>query len=533
MTIEAARGPSECEGSVRAAAAPGPATLLAILPEIERSFDVWSFEHRGLRYWPLLRSTLRTALMQPASARIVSDVPSEAGPAAAESRPKMTAEEISTLWKARFATLPPRVDALFLSRSEDNHDVVDGLAHDRMIDPIYRLAEKKARRTLKLRVTRGATAPNEHLAVAAQAVGPDEHADLDLKMPALPEVDRVLEWVTARGISPAPNSTSFRSLIKRTLHREIVFGALLDACRPKMVFLGVFDDPMQMAAVLACRRRGILVIDIQHGKQGRDHNLCTPWEKAPARGSELLPDRFWVWGEPTARQVSAGLGMLAKRHRPVVGGNVWLAEWKQGMHGGDGAARALAERSADAARRLVVCLQPIADPVPPALREAMEKSPADWVWWVRLHRKQRAQRQQISRLIAATGARFELDEPTALPLYPLIMASDCHLTGWSTVAFEAEAYGVPTVLFHPTAASIFESEIEEGRFLFAQDGDGVLSAVVAAADGGKGHGLAPYIVADLGAAGRLLGRLQRTALPRRLAKGLSLPFRRRRTIETG
>jgi hypothetical protein len=222
---------------------------------------------------------------------------------------------------------------------------------------------------------------------------------------------------------------------------------------------------------------------------------------------------------------------LTKKHRPVVGGNVWLAEWKQGLHGGDDAARALAERSSDASRRLIVCLQPIADPVPPALREAMEKSPGDWVWWIRLHRKQLAQREEIRRLIAATGARFEIDEPTALPLYPLIMASDCHLTGWSTVAFEAEAYGVPTVLFHPMAASIFESEIAEGRFLLARNGDGVLAAVAAARAGRKY--LAPYIVTDLDAAGTLIKQLERAALLRRFKiPGLALPFSRRRAIAT-
>jgi hypothetical protein len=83
------------------------------------------------------------------------------------------------------------------------------------------------------------------------------------------------------------------------------------------------------------------------------------------------------------------------------------------------------------------------------------------------------------------------------------MASDCHLTGWSTVAFEAEAYGVPTVLFHPMAESIFETEIAEGRFYFARDGNGVLAAIAAAKDSGK-HNLPPYISADIAIAGRLL-----------------------------
>ena len=90
-----------------------------------------------------------------------------------------------------------------------------------------------------------------------------------------------------------------------------------------------------------------------------------------------------------------------------------------------------------------------------------------------------------------------------MPLYPLIMASDCHLTGWSTVAFEAEAYGVPTVLFHPLAESIFESEIAEGRFYFARDGQGVLAAIAAAKISGK-HDLPPYISADAAVARKLL-----------------------------
>jgi hypothetical protein len=477
---------------------------LGLLSKIERTFDVWSWDFQGLRYWPLVRSALRTALMRPITAGITSEgsSPSPSGRPAGPVK-TMTADEIRSSWAARFAALPRSVDVLFLSRVEDNHDVVAGQAHDRMIDPIYRLAVKRGYIAAKLRVHRSASAPSAQLAVAAPAFGPDEGMDLDLKMPSLPELDRMLDWIASTGAALDLKSSVLRSLIKRILHREIVFGALLDHCRPRAVFLGVFDDPMQMAAVLACRRRGVLVIDVQHGKQGSDHLLCTTWENIPPSGSELLPDRFWVWGEATARRVSAALGPAAETHRPMIGGNVWLAEWQRGVHGGVDAARSFAARSADASRRLLVCLQPIADPVPPPLRDAMAASPADWVWWVRLHRKQATQRDEIAALVAATGARFELGEPTALPLYPLIMASDCHLTGWSTVAFEAEAYGVPTVLFHPQAESIFESEIAEGRFYFARDGESVLAAIAAAKDSAR-HDLPPYISTDAAVAGRLL-----------------------------
>jgi hypothetical protein len=494
--------------------------LLGILPEIERTSDVWSWTFAGLHYWPLLRCALVGSLLQPISSKVVATAAPVSGAAVAPAATpaRKSAERIGAMWAERFATLSAPVDALFLARFEDSHDMVEGLAHDRMIDPILRLARTSGYSTLKLRIARGVAASDKPLSVPAPVIRPDDDADLDLAVPALSEVDRLLEWVVDRRAGTTLTSSAVRSLIKRTIHREIVFGALLDSVKPRALFLGVFDDPMQMAAVLACRRRGILVVDIQHGKQGRDHVLCTRWENMPADGSELLPDRFWVWGEATERQVAAALGSGVSRHRPVVGGNVWLSEWKRGLHGGSDAVQALAARHARSARRLLVCLQPIADPVPPALRDALAASPKDWIWWVRLHRKQASQGDGIKEMLAATGARFEIDEPSAVPLYPLILASDCHLTGWSTVAFEAEAYGVPTVLFHPMAESIFASEIAEGRFRYARDGAGLLVAVEEAGASGRPD-VPSYIVADLDVAAQRLAELLDAARPRTRSVG--------------
>lgn len=498
---------------------------LSLLSELETRFEVWSWQFEGLHYWPIARAALRTHLVRGLSAVPGLQSAPAARPASSVANSPaavMSADELRRFWASKFDWAQERVDLLFLSRQEDNHDLVGDLAHDRMVDPLYRLAEGAGYRVAKVRIDRGVAPPFDRLAVAAQAFNPNSSPDLDLKVPALAGVDEVLGELARRGLTFEGGSAIIRSTIKRTLHREIAFGALLDRCKPRAVVLGVFDDPVQMSAILACGRRNIRSIDVQHGKQGLDHLLCIKWQNIPMTGSDLLPDRFWTWGEPTARRVNAALAPATKVHRAIVGGNAWLAEWRSGAHGRLDTARHFASRFADAARRLLVCLQPISDPVPPTLREAMARAPNDWVWWVRLHRKQRHLRDDIVRILETTGARFEIDEPTALPLYPLLMQSDFQLTGWSTVAFEAEAFDVPTVLFHPFGETVFAEEIGEGRFVFAANGDSLIQAIKNARSRPARGRLAKYVHSDIAASRRALGRL----VPSRAYASLAALWRR-------
>jgi hypothetical protein len=348
-----------------------------------------------------------------------------------------------------------------------------------MIDPLVDIAAELGYPALKVVVgkghgpagTSGAEAPDRLPRLRPDAVG-----NMDLAVASLPGLDDVLEFLGRRGLDLKlkANDASLRSQLVRLIQRAAVFDELMDACRPDAVFLAVFDDPMQMAAVHAFRRRGITVVDLQHGKQGADHIVNLPWVGLPPDGSNLLPSHFWVWTASNAEWIRQAMGSATSAHQAVVGGNPWLA---YGVLNGPLIA---AEHAAffDAwlgfRKRILVTLQPLRWPLNDALLDAMRRAPCDWVWWIRLHRKQIDRMAELSETLASTGARFEIAESTRLPLYALLAHADWHATAYSTVAFEAEAFRCPTVLFHGMSSSVLPDEIAEGRFALALEADRLL-----------------------------------------------------------
>ncbi len=67
------------------------------------------------------------------------------------------------------------------------------------------------------------------------------------------------------------------------------------------------------------------------------------------------------------------------------------------------------------------------------------------------------------------GSRVNIREATELPLYALFRLCDAHLTGYSTCAMEALAFGRSTVLFHPTGAELYQKQITDGVFEYADE----------------------------------------------------------------
>lgn len=450
----------------------------SLITQIEEHTDCWGWEADGIQYWPLVRTELRRHLMKPLSAPPPPNVDAEdSSETASERAPgKQSEAEVLAHWHAVFETVA-QADILFLSRFEDNNQRIDDKRHDRMIDPIMRFTSAQGLTTGKAIVARKPTAAPTDLAIEGPVFFVDDKNDLDAPTAMLPPLSALIDILREFDPSLQEKTFGLRSLVKRTRQRALVFGCLLDQIKPKIVFLATFDDPIQMAMTLACHRRGIKVVDVQHGKQGVEHLLGIEWANMPASPAPLLPDFFWVWNSATEKRVAWSLGAGCQFHRPIAGGNLWLNEWTAGGLTGGQRTRAFSDSFGAGARKLLLCLQPIADPFPPALLEAMKASPKEWVWWVRLHPKQLSKQDDFAALLSEQDIRFEIAQASALPLYLLLAEAECHLTAWSTVAFEADALGVPTVLFHPKALDILSDEIAEGRFSYAGSATQIIDQV--------------------------------------------------------
>ncbi len=271
-----------------------------------------------------------------------------------------------------------------------------------------------------------------------------------------------------------------RALIQRlekVLGYEKVFKSILCKYRPKIIFIACYYHDVAFALILACNDLGIKTIEFQHGQQGDYHYMYTHWSKLPKTGYDLLPEYFWMWGEKSAERIRKWADGTS-RHRVLVGGNPWLSycvnesavhdDWKIDME-------QLEELSGKYSRKVLVSLQPIPDYFPGYLVEAIKKS-KDIFWLIRLHPKMLDKKEAIGNLLGNSAA-YDIEKSTSIPLYTLFKSVDVNITFWSTVAYEALAFGVLSVIVHPNGREAMKEYIEKGIFLYAGNPTDIIDAV--------------------------------------------------------
>jgi hypothetical protein len=157
----------------------------------------------------------------------------------------------------------------------------------------------------------------------------------------------------------------------------------------------------------------------------------------------------------------------------LVGGNVWV-EYLLGKRG----AAADSGRGAASKKTVLVSLQPLAEPLRPALLDAIGASAQRIDWVVRTHPAMTAARNaELVQRLAAFGAAVRVQTDADEPL-PLVLAgADVHLTEYSSVVIEATACGVPSVVLDARALALYPAEQRSGQMVLAQGAEQILRCV--------------------------------------------------------
>ncbi len=486
----------------RAVAAPLSSDLMAALAHIESSFPVSTWQAAGISLWPLLRIRWMFAEW----ARHYTQGNSATGGGGAKDRLRRL---IGGPAQARLAQ---RADARGRDNGPDRRDIVflsDGVSFarlgehwvERFCDPLLAQATRLGMSTAlwtpghQPRLPRLTPSRFIQPAIDRANIAGALRARVRPGPTVLPRQAEVVGWLTTQGFDAAPLSVAkIQSDAWRLQAVARLYERLLRRARPRLAFIVGFYGIEGMAFVLACRRCGVLVVDLQHGVQGELHPAYAAWSAPPPGGMHaLLPDRFWVWsaweGNAIARW-SAGSG-----HAAVIGGNPWMDVWKAGSTwpgaaAALAAAQALRQRSGGRPVVLVTLQYGLADaeqllPLAALLREAGQRLE----FWVRLHPAMLERRESIRGLLNDAG-RCELDTPTDLPLQALLPHADVHLTHSSTTVVEAAQFGLRSTVTTAYGAELFAPLFETGMAglecggpaALASTLDGLAAAVARRAD---------------------------------------------------
>lgn len=282
-----------------------------------------------------------------------------------------------------------------------------------------------------------------------------------------------LETLRSHGVDfPFLREEPFVAGVVRLLALRDRFDRALEAIDPCLAFTSN-TGPYELALNLACRRRDIPTIELQHGVFGPLHGHYSGWTSVPPEGYELLPFSYWCWDTAAAGPINQWAGACAPRHQAVVGGNPWLDYCEALDPGPD-----------DGRKKVLVTLAPPERVYPDGrllpefVLDAFSKADKSWVWWVRPHPLMTPELPELEAEFRRRGldADFETARESPLPL--LLRRADLHATHSSSAVAEADRCGVGSVVWSRLGADLSAEWIVSGACDVAFDADALASALV-------------------------------------------------------
>jgi hypothetical protein len=467
------------------------AEAISTLLEIERRCDTTALTYNGVCYWPLARLRIWSSLMS----RMVFE--KNAGTnAVPNTQPTFevldTQVEIASVGSPMLGLLRQvspepfeskrlRPEALFFARPEEHNDKLNGQAYAKMSDSVNREAAKRFQ-TLKLELAdaksinfaRAVPSVFLDIGTAGQTVlydAPSVLQNLDALLAAIGAIDHAIVLDTA----------ALHTDMIKIFNFARIFEKLLTVLNPRALFHSVYYHPVGMAWMLACRWLGITTVDLQHGRLGPHHGCYTQLSAAPEGGYELLPDVVWTWGAQTKHDIEVDKNKECLRHSGLVGGNPWLHLWKHGDTAGlePDSARDFA-KAHEGQTKILASLQPLESPIGPALLEAMQKAPKNWLWLLRLHPLRRHTAGEVLTMLKRAGvSNVDVENATALPLFTLLKMADHHVTVFSSVVVEAASFGLRSSVIGPEGREIFKGRIDAGSAAYTPTADELLKHITA------------------------------------------------------
>lgn len=444
----------------------------------------------GVNVWPIFRAQTISMFRNPAGYFKTANPHQIVSPGIVQSiSAYFKRKKLSRDLKSQVNALPSEVKSarvLFFSRNSNHTDLIGSKYIDRFCDPFYDYLRSKGVSCAKIELSSNYESSKIRKAKSsvfdetiAKQLWYFSHDERNRLISGLTEVPAVLE--TATGLKFGVRH--LQSALLEIWYYRMLFSAIFEQVKPEVVFYKCYYEHDAAGLTLAARAAGITTVDIQHGKQGEYHPMYSHFTTVPDKGYDLLPDFFWNWGEPSAKRISETRSGSCDVHVPVVGGNLWLSQWKAEIPSTlNEDMESLPAEWNSAAKRILFTLQPLDEDemVPDSVKDAIRCAPSDWLWLIRRHPMQKLGDERIIELLGnPPSERVNIKEASRLPLYQLLKITDHHITQWSSVVFEAGDFGVKSTITGTKGASVYSTYLAEGMFGYAGTGTELINSIQA------------------------------------------------------
>jgi hypothetical protein len=443
---------------------------LTLVYEIERTFPVVHWQRGDLEVWPVARMELYLDMYW-----------ANAGRPRPELRPfpfrplARIARKVRNAWRSRgdlahFVTRPKPAHAIFLGDGV-SLDCVDGKWRDRFGEPLIAALERRGLSTFLMQSGELSRLPWHRPTYAANLISsrgyqPNFESAGPLELPGHAEVTAFLGRNGVRAASLDREALARTASVVAATAAE--FERVIQVVRPTLGFVVTYYAGLGHSFLLACRRQGILSIDLQHCPQEGAHKAYE-WSTLPKTGYATLPAIFWNWSEADAAAIRSWTSTLESPwHRALYGGHTQLAPF---LSDNDPVTRAWDSRIASIGagtvfeREILVALQPISGhrSLWETLAAQIDAAPAGWRWWIRRHpASSPLQDEEYISLLSLRKANVVVEQASLLPLPALLRHMSILLSLASGAAAEAAAFGVPALFLIEDARGQFAGLIERG-----------------------------------------------------------------------
>lgn len=463
--------------------------VVDLIGELEATAPVEQWTINGIRVWPLIRIQLGTDLF--------TDRESTRSDLSGTSRVWKRGAACLRNWAAfNVANWMDRKEgsanvgeaqALFLS-SGVSFTALEGKYYERFCDPIRSYLDSLGIRSLLL-------TPNDRFLVPRfspskfiqpqldwiqikHRIFPRNHSGVEY----LPGFELICERLKQDAPAVAPELDRVRRHVSLVVEFSRYFESLLDRVRPSICFLVAYYWLVGYGLLLACKRKGIPTVDIQHGAQGIMHRAYGGWTKVPPHGYELLPTYFWCWTQEEVAVLQQWTEATRGAHRPVVGGNLFLNLCRANRLASVQKCDPLVQEKVSVFgvdKQVLVTLQPglMTEEFVGMLHSAIRATIGSLQWWIRLHPSMLMERAKVKEGFGSF-VNVEIDAATDMPLYALLRHMTVHVTHSSSTVLEAHEFGIRSVVCSRYGIEAFLDQEKTGVAIYAEPtGADLLSAV--------------------------------------------------------
>lgn len=451
-------------------AAPFHRRYLELVAHIEREFPVARWLCGDLEVWPLARLDLYLDMYWAnEGGKLPQSRPRPIRALAAASTP------LRNLWKSRgdfrhWLAFPKAADAIFLGDGV-SLDLVEGAWQDRFCEPVIAALERNGSSAFLMQSGDLTRLPWHRPTYAANLVA--LRGSLTRLIPGASAELHAHEQVLA---FLSENNVHARSLSRVNLQRRAntvaatasAFERVLSRVKPNLAFVATYYAGLGPAFMLACRRQGVLSVDLQHCPQEGAHKAYG-WLALPENGYATLPAVFWNWTEREAADIRRWASTLRLPwHRSLYGGHTQLSSYLDDAdpvtRAGDANFAAI-DRGASFEREILVALQPVGGFRErwEILADKIESAPPAWRWWIRRHPASTAvQDVEFKRLVSLRKNNVVIDGSSSLPLPVLLRHMSVVVSRFSGASVEAAILGVPSIFLSEEARGQYSGLIERG-----------------------------------------------------------------------